>query len=82
MMNKKEISEDNQLLLTSIAKRLEEMRKSKGIGYVDFAKEVGISKNVYYQIEQGKSNFQINTLMVILQHHEVSFIDFIQSLEK
>ena len=82
MMNKKEISDDNQLLLKSIAKRLKEMRKGKGIGYVEFAEQVGISKNVYYQIEQGKSNFQIKTLMVILQYHEVSFIDFIQSLEK
>ena len=81
-MNKKVISDDNQLLLTSIAKRLAEMRKGKGIGYVEFAEKVGISKNVYYQIEQGKSNFQIKTLMVILQYHELSFIDFIQSLEK
>ena len=79
-MKPKEIPQDHQELMIEIGKRLRELRKSKDMSYIEFAKKIGISRNSYNQMELGISNFQFISLKVVLQEHGIRLEDFFKGL--
>ncbi len=80
VMNPKEIPTEYQLMMTDIGKRIKQLRKNKGMGYIEFAKQIGISRNSYSQLELGKSNFQFISLLVVLKQHGIGLAEFFKDL--
>jgi len=79
-MNPKEIPVEHQQMMIEIGNRLKQLRKSKGMGYIEFAKQIGISRNSYSQLELGKSNFQFISLLNILKYNETELCNFFKDL--
>ena len=79
-MKPKEISPEHQELFFEIGKRIRELRKSKGISYIELANQIGISRNSYNQVELGISNFQFSTLLVILKYHKIGVKAFLKDI--
>ena len=71
----------NELMLL-IGEKIKDLRKKSGRSYIEMAKEIGLSRNGYNNIELAKSNFQFFTLLRILSYHEIDFFDFIDSLRQ
>lgn len=69
-------------LLISIGSKVKELRKGKGISYKEMASEVGISRNCYNNLERGVTNFQFETLYRIISYHQISVLDFFESLKQ
>ena len=80
-MKPKEISQENHELLIEIGQRIRELRKNKGINYIDLAKEIGISRNSYNQLELGIRNFQFITLLEVLKYYEIGLADFFKDFK-
>jgi DNA-binding XRE family transcriptional regulator len=80
IMNPKEIPSEHQKMMIEIGKRLRELRKSKDMSYIEFAKKNGISRNSYNQMELGISNFQFISLLVILKEHGIGLEIFFKDL--
>jgi transcriptional regulator with XRE-family HTH domain len=69
-------------LLDQIGHRLTELRKSKGYtSHEDFARDFDLPRIQYWRLEKGKANFTIFTLMRILAIHNLSTIQFFNSIE-
>ncbi len=81
-MNSVENDRRYKELMLAIGEKIKDLRKNRGMSYVEMAKEIGISRNGYNNIELAKSNFQFFTLLRILSYHEIDFFDFIDSLKQ
>lgn len=79
-MKPKEIPLEHQLLMKEIGRRLKELRKTKGLSYIEFAEQIGVSRNSYNQLELGISNFQFLTLVAVLKHHDIELADFLKGI--
>lgn len=79
-MKPKEIPLEHQELMDKIGKRLRELRKAKGLTYIEFAEQIGISRNGYNNLELGISNFQFITLVTVLKYHGIELVDFFKDL--
>ena len=79
-MKPKEIALEHQELFYTIGKRIRELRKSKGMGYIEFAEQIGISRNSYNQLELGLSNFQFSTLLAVLKYHGIGLTEFFKDI--
>jgi len=79
-MRPKEITPEYQELFIDIGKRIKDLRKSKGMGYIEMAEEIGISRNAYNQLELGISNFQFITLLAVLKYHGIGLTEFFQDI--
>ena len=79
-MKPKEISPEHQELFFEIGKRIKELRKNKGISYIELANQIGISRNSYNQIELGISNFQFSTLLAVLKYHKIGIEEFLKDI--
>lgn len=79
-MKPKEIPIEHQELMIEIGKRLRELRKIKGMTYIEFAEQIGISRNGYNNLELGISNFQFITLVTVLNYYGISVSDFFKDL--
>ena len=75
-MKPKEILPENQELMMEIGKRIRELRKDKQLSYMELAKQIGISRNSYNQLELGIINFQIGTLLLVLKFHGIGLAEF------
>jgi transcriptional regulator with XRE-family HTH domain len=64
---------ENQLKL--IGDRIKAMRLEKGISYERMAYECNLNRITYYNLEKGK-NFQMRTLLLVLEYHNISVKDF------
>ena len=82
MIKHNQLSEDHKILLSEIGKKLKQVRKDKWKNYNDLVKEIGISKNTYNLMENGKINFQLSTLLQVLDFHDISVSDFFKDIEK
>lgn len=80
-MKPKEIPTEHQELMKEIGRRLKELRKTHGLSYIEFAEQIGISRNSYNQLELGISNFQFLTLLMVLNHHRIELSDFFKDLQ-
>ncbi len=73
---KKNITEEERLVLKKIGERLKQIRKEAGYtSYEYFAYENNISRPQYGKYEAG-ANIQLNTLIRILKKFNVSLEDF------
>lgn len=79
-MKPKEIPIEHQELMIEIGKRLRDLRKTKGMTYIEFAEQIGISRNGYNNLELGISNFQFITLVTVLKYHGIELVDFFKDL--
>ena len=79
-MKPKEIAPEYHELFHAIGKRIRELRKSKGMGYIEMAEQIGISRNSYSQLELGISNFQFITLLAVLKYHGIGLTEFFKDL--
>jgi len=81
-MKPAEIDPKYKDFIKQIGEKIKELRKGKNLTYVEMAKKVGLSKNGYNNIELGKSNLQLQSLLKILSYHNISIFDFIESLKR
>lgn len=79
-MKPKDIPQEHQELMIEIGKRIRELRKDKGMSYIEFAEQIGISRNSYNQLELGISNFQFISLVTVLKYHGIELVDFFKDL--
>lgn len=79
-MKPKEISTDHKELLQAIGNRIRKLREETGQSYIQIAKEIGISRNSYNQVENGRVYFNISSLLLILEFHHLSLGEFIHDL--
>ncbi len=65
----------------AIAKRLKELRKSKGYSnYEHIAFELGMSRSAYWRLETGV-NFELKTLIKICILLEITLEDFFSGIQ-
>jgi transcriptional regulator with XRE-family HTH domain len=76
----KEIAPEHQQLMSDLGSRIKKLRLENGKGLIEMANEIGISRNEYSHMEQGKIYFKFSTLLLILDYHNLSFSDFIKDL--
>ena len=76
----KEIAPEHQDLMKAIGKKIKELRTAKQLGYIEMAKEIGISRNNYNLMELGKIYFKFSTLLLILDYHKISVSEFFKEL--
>lgn len=81
MKKPQELSPEQQKMLAAIGKQIKNLRKAKNMSYEKMAKEIGIARNTYNLLEQGKINFQLCTLQAILKYHSIPISQFFKSLE-
>lgn len=79
-MKPKDIPQDHQELMIEIGKRIKELRKAKQLSYIELAKQIGISRNSYNQLELGIINFQFGTLLAVLKYHGIGLDKFFKDL--
>jgi transcriptional regulator with XRE-family HTH domain len=81
-MKPAEIDPKYQDFIKQIGEQVKELRKVKNLTYVEMSKKVGLSKNGYNNIELGKSNLQLQSLLKILSYHKISIFEFFESLKE
>jgi len=79
-MKPKVIAPEHQELFLEIGKQIRNLRKDKGISYIEMAEQIGISRNSYNQLELGIRNFQFITLLQVLKFYGISLDDFFKNL--
>jgi transcriptional regulator with XRE-family HTH domain len=79
-MNERDLSEQHIEITKRIGDKIKRLRKERGVSYVQLASILNINKNTYYQIETG-ANFQIRTLLIILDHYKLTLSDFFQDFK-
>ena len=76
----KEVEPAHQFDLERIGKKLMELRVMKGIPVSNFAKELGISRNSYSQMEKGQIYFYSYNFFKLLKYHKIPLEDFFSDL--
>jgi transcriptional regulator with XRE-family HTH domain len=79
-MKRKEIAPEHKVLLQELGKRIRKLRNEKKIGYIQMAKEIGLSRNAYNDIELGNSYFNFLSLVLIAKYHDVSISVLLKNL--
>jgi transcriptional regulator with XRE-family HTH domain len=74
------IAPEHQKLMSELGERIKKLRLEKEKGLIEMANDIGISRNEYSHMEQGKIYFKFSTLLRILDYHKISFPDFIEGL--
>jgi len=75
----KEIRPEHQEFFLNLGMKLQKLRNNESIS--GLAKKVGISRNAYSQMEQGKVYFNLFNLMLVLGYHKKSPSDFFKEDE-
>ena len=73
----KRVEEQDVAVIGEIGKKLEKLREKQGLSIHAYAKELGISRNSYTQMEQGEIYFSLRNLLLILNHHGLDLKKFI-----
>lgn len=79
-MKRKEIAPEHKVLLQELGKRIKKLRTDKKLGYIQMAKEIGLSRNAYNDIELGNSYFNFLSLVLIAKYHDVSISVLLKNL--
>lgn len=79
-MKPKEIAEADQTILNEIGARLKNLRTEKKLSYIKLAEEIGINRNTYSLMENGKVYFTMSKLLPILRYHNISLSEFFKDL--
>lgn len=70
MKQQEKISPEQKEMMEKLGGKIKQLRKDQKKGYILFAKEIGIPKNTYYNIENGILNFQFSSLCQILLYYK------------
>lgn len=72
---------DDQKRILRIAARIKELRISRGYtSYENFAVKHGFDRKQYWRLEEGKTNFQIGSLLRIVDIHQMSLEEFFKDV--
>ncbi len=80
LKNVGDIRQEDQQLLLEIGKKIRMLRKEKKLSYIELAKDIGISRNTYNQIELGQTKFKIGMLISILEYHDITLKQFLEDI--
>jgi len=72
----KKIEFKHKKTMTGIGNKLKKLRQSKDVPAYRLAKEVGISRNAYHQMECGEVYFSTYKFMKVLDYHDISVSEF------
>jgi len=76
----KEINPEHQELMLKIGCKLAELRKAKKISSSGLARELKISRNAYHLMETGKTYFNVLSLLLVLDYHQIPASEFFVTL--
>lgn len=76
----KEIAPLHKVFITKVGEKLKSIRTEKNLSVSEAAKQYGLSRSLYYQLENGTVYFTISTLLRVLEKLEISPIDFFRDL--
>jgi transcriptional regulator with XRE-family HTH domain len=62
-----------QEFLIQLGVLIKAKRKAKGLSQVQAAKEIGVDYRHYQNIEGGKINIRVETLLLMMQFYAISF---------
>ena len=82
MKKQEKIPESHQSILEQLGELLKKHRKERRIGYIDAAKDMGLSKNTLSPMENGRLNFQFTTLLQVLNYYDVTLSEFFNELNE
>jgi DNA-binding XRE family transcriptional regulator len=68
--NPDKISPDQKEFLVKLGKKLKKLRLDQKKGYEPLAKEMGVARNTYFAIEEGRIDFQFSSLFQILLYYK------------
>jgi len=78
------ISLEQKEMMVKLGEKLKELRLNQKKGYEPLAKEMGLPRNTYYNIEAGRVDFQFSSLYQILlyykRHHNITIEDIFRDL--
>lgn len=75
------IPSEQKKLLVQIGKKLQKLRADRGKTYVETAKEMGVPRNTLNRMELGQINFQLLTLVHVLNYYHLSISQFFDKLD-
>ncbi len=64
------LSSEHKEMMVKLGEKIKQLRIEQKKGYILLAKEIGVPKNTYYNIENGKLNFQFSSLCQILLYYK------------
>jgi len=77
---KKVVSDEHQQMLLRIGAKVRELRKKNGnLSILNFSNHHDINHQTYYRLETGE-NFTMHTLLQVLQIHNVTLKEFVESI--
>jgi transcriptional regulator with XRE-family HTH domain len=79
-MKRKEIAPEHVVLLKELGKRIKKLRTKKKIGYIQMAKNIGLSKNAYNDIELANAYCNFSSLLRIADYHHVPISKLMRGL--
>ncbi|MGD0581495.1 MAG: helix-turn-helix transcriptional regulator [Bacteroidales bacterium] len=79
-MKRKVIEPGHIVLLKELGIRIKKLRTDKNIGYIQMAKDIGLSKNSYNSIELGNSYCNFLSILRIADYHHVSVSTLLSGL--
>jgi len=75
------IESDQKEQLQIIGMHLKKMRKEKAnVGYIEFAKKVGLTRNTYSNMENGRFEYNIGNLIKVLSYYSMSLEQFFKDV--
>ena len=75
------IPSEQKKLLVRIGKKLQKLRADRGKTYVETAEEMGVPRNTLNRMELGQINFQLLTLVRVLNYYHLSISQFFDKLD-
>jgi len=75
----KDVETQHQDMLVDIGQKLEKLRNNKSLSASGFAKELGISRNAYRQMERGEIYFSTYNFLKVLDYHSVDLTTFFKT---
>jgi len=80
-MPPKAVKQEHKEFLKKVGLTLQELRKMKNVSASALAKDVGISRNGYSQMERGLVYFHLQKFLQVLDYHKITAIDFFKDIE-
>ena len=78
------ISPEQKEFMVKLGKKLKKLRLDRNKGYKPLAEEMGVARNTYYAIEEGRLDFQFSSLYQILLyyklHHNITLEEIFKDL--
>lgn len=79
-MKPKSIRPEHQELLKEIGNRIKKLRSDKKIGYIQMAKNIGLSRNSYNAIELGNVYWNSFSLLKITEYYNIPLEELFKGL--